>query len=163
MEMNHHIRERALTKSATALVRAKSGMPIVSEEIFAPILYLIEFDNLEDAIEQHNAVPQGLSSAMFTTNLISAETFLSHRGSDCGIANINIGTSGADLILFRLVAARARIAIIHWCKTYDRLTACFPCAASHCGDLQTIGAIGAHSALACKSNLLNKCLRLIIA
>jgi aldehyde dehydrogenase (NAD+) len=80
-----------------ALVRAKSGMPIVSEEIFAPILYLIEFDKLEDAIEQHNAVPQGLSSAMFTTNLISAEKFLSHRGSDCGIANINIGTSGAEI------------------------------------------------------------------
>ncbi|HUJ22274.1 MAG TPA: aldehyde dehydrogenase family protein [Bryobacteraceae bacterium] len=80
-----------------ALVRARSDMPIVSEEIFAPILYLIEFDRLEDAIEQHNAVPQGLSSAMFTTNLISAETFLSHRGSDCGIANINIGTSGAEI------------------------------------------------------------------
>jgi aldehyde dehydrogenase (NAD+) len=80
-----------------ALVRAKPGMPIVKEEIFAPILYLIEFDRLEDAIDQHNAVPQGLSSAMFTTNLISAETFLSHRGSDCGIANINIGTSGAEI------------------------------------------------------------------
>jgi len=80
-----------------ALVRANAGMPIVSEEIFAPILYLIEFDKLEDAIDQHNAVPQGLSSAMFTTNLISAETFLSARGSDCGIANINIGTSGAEI------------------------------------------------------------------
>jgi aldehyde dehydrogenase (NAD+) len=52
---------------------------------------------LEDAIDQHNSVPQGLSSAMFTTNLISAETFLGHRGSDCGIANINIGTSGAEI------------------------------------------------------------------
>ena len=80
-----------------ALVRAKAGMPIVSEEVFAPILYLIEFDQLEDAIDQHNSVPQGLSSAMFTTNLISAETFLSARGSDCGIANINIGTSGAEI------------------------------------------------------------------
>jgi aldehyde dehydrogenase (NAD+) len=80
-----------------ALVRAKPGMPIVNEEIFAPILYLIEFNRLEDAIDQHNAVPQGLSSAMFTTNLISAETFLSQRGSDCGIANINIGTSGAEI------------------------------------------------------------------
>jgi aldehyde dehydrogenase (NAD+) len=80
-----------------ALVRARPGMPIVKEEIFAPILYLIEFDKLEDAIDQHNAVPQGLSSAMFTTNLVSAETFLSHRGSDCGIANINIGTSGAEI------------------------------------------------------------------
>jgi len=80
-----------------ALVRAKPGMPIINEEIFAPILYLIEFNGLEDAIDQHNAVPQGLSSAMFTTNLISAETFLSQRGSDCGIANINIGTSGAEI------------------------------------------------------------------
>jgi aldehyde dehydrogenase (NAD+) len=80
-----------------ALVRAKPGMPIVKEEIFAPILYLIEFDTLEEAIDQHNAVPQGLSSAMFTTNVLAAETFLSHRGSDCGIANINIGTSGAEI------------------------------------------------------------------
>lgn len=80
-----------------ALVRAKPGMPIVKDEIFAPILYLIEFDSLEEAIDQHNAVPQGLSSAMFTTNMLAAETFLSHRGSDCGIANINIGTSGAEI------------------------------------------------------------------
>jgi aldehyde dehydrogenase (NAD+) len=80
-----------------ALVRATPDMPIVREEIFAPILYLIDFKNLDDAIEIHNAVPQGLSSAMFTTSLISAETFLSHRGSDCGIANINIGTSGAEI------------------------------------------------------------------
>ncbi len=80
-----------------ALVRAKPGMPIVMEEIFAPILYLIEFDSIEEAIDQHNAVPQGLSSAMFTTNVLAAETFLSHRGSDCGIANINIGTSGAEI------------------------------------------------------------------
>jgi aldehyde dehydrogenase (NAD+) len=79
------------------LVRAQSGMPILKEEIFAPILYLIEFDTLDEAIQWHNDVPQGLSSAMFTANLISAETFLSHRGSDCGIANINIGTSGAEI------------------------------------------------------------------
>jgi aldehyde dehydrogenase (NAD+) len=80
-----------------ALVRARREMPVLKEEIFAPILYLIEFDDLEQAIGWHNDVPQGLSSAMFTTNLISAETFLSHRGSDCGIANINIGTSGAEI------------------------------------------------------------------
>ena len=80
-----------------ALVRARPEMPVLKEEIFAPILYLIEFDDLEQAIGWHNDVPQGLSSAMFTTNLISAETFLSHRGSDCGIANINIGTSGAEI------------------------------------------------------------------
>ena len=72
-------------------------MPILKEEIFAPILYLVEFDHLDEAIAWHNDVPQGLSSAMFTTNLISAETFLSHRGSDCGIANVNIGTSGAEI------------------------------------------------------------------
>ena len=79
------------------LVRARPEMPILKEEIFAPILYLIEFEDLDDAIHWHNDVPQGLSSAMFTTDLISAETFLSHRGSDCGIANINIGTSGAEI------------------------------------------------------------------
>ena len=79
------------------LVRAHPEMPVLKEEIFAPILYLIEFDHLDDAIHWHNDVPQGLSSAMFTTSLISAETFLSHRGSDCGIANINIGTSGAEI------------------------------------------------------------------
>uniref|UniRef100_Q01WC2 aldehyde dehydrogenase (NAD(+)) n=1 Tax=Solibacter usitatus (strain Ellin6076) TaxID=234267 RepID=Q01WC2_SOLUE len=79
------------------LVRARPDMPILKEEIFAPILYLIEFDHLDEAIHWHNDVPQGLSSAMFTTNVISSETFLSHRGSDCGIANINIGTSGAEI------------------------------------------------------------------
>jgi aldehyde dehydrogenase (NAD+) len=80
-----------------ALVKARADMPIVQEEVFAPILYLIEFDTLEEVIQWHNAVPQGLSSAMFTTSLISSETFLSARGSDCGIANINIGTSGAEI------------------------------------------------------------------
>jgi aldehyde dehydrogenase (NAD+) len=79
------------------LVKAHPGMPILQEEVFAPILYLIEFDSLEQVMQWHNGVPQGLSSAMFTTNLISAETFLSARGSDCGIANINIGTSGAEI------------------------------------------------------------------
>ena len=80
-----------------ALVKARADMPILQEEVFAPILYLIEFDTLEQAVAWHNAVPQGLSSAMFTTNMISAETFLSARGSDCGIANVNIGTSGAEI------------------------------------------------------------------
>jgi aldehyde dehydrogenase (NAD+) len=79
------------------LVKASPGLPIMREEIFAPILYLVEFGELEEAIRWHNDVPQGLSSAMFTTNLVSAETFLSHRGSDCGIANVNIGTSGAEI------------------------------------------------------------------
>ncbi len=80
-----------------ALVRAHPSMSITKEEVFAPILYLMEFDTLEEVMRWHNDVPQGLSSAMFTTNLISAETFLSARGSDCGIANINIGTSGAEI------------------------------------------------------------------
>jgi len=79
------------------LVQATHDMPIINEEIFAPILYLIEFDALDDAINWHNQVPQGLSSAIFTTNLTTAETFLSARGSDCGIANVNIGTSGAEI------------------------------------------------------------------
>ena len=79
------------------IVRAEASMPIVREEIFAPILYVMEFDGLEQALAWHNDVPQGLSSAIFTTNLISAETFLSARGSDCGIANVNIGTSGAEI------------------------------------------------------------------
>jgi len=70
---------------------------MLKEELFAPVLYLVEFDDLEQAIEWHNDVPQGLSSAMFTTNLVSSETFVSYRGSDCGIANINIGTSGAEI------------------------------------------------------------------
>jgi aldehyde dehydrogenase (NAD+) len=79
------------------LVRARPDMPILKEEIFAPILYLVEFEHLDEAIHWHNDVPQGLSSAIFTTNLLAAETFLSHRGSDCGIANVNIGTSGAEI------------------------------------------------------------------
>ena len=79
------------------LVRARPDMPVLQEEIFAPILYLVEFDDLDQAIRWHNDVPQGLSSAIFTNHLISAETFLSHRGSDCGIANVNIGTSGAEI------------------------------------------------------------------
>jgi aldehyde dehydrogenase (NAD+) len=79
------------------IVRAHPEMRILKAEIFAPILYLIEFDDLDQVIAWHNDVPQGLSSAMFTTNVRAAETFLSHRGSDCGIANINIGTSGAEI------------------------------------------------------------------
>lgn len=80
-----------------ALVEAKHEMPVVHRETFAPILYLIEFKTLEEAIGWHNDVPQGLSSAIFTDSVRSAETFLSTRGSDCGIANVNIGTSGAEI------------------------------------------------------------------
>jgi aldehyde dehydrogenase (NAD+) len=79
------------------IARSHAGMEIVAEEVFAPILHTIEFDSLDEAIEANNAVPQGLSSAIFTTNLKAAEQFLSARGSDCGIANVNIGTSGAEI------------------------------------------------------------------
>ncbi len=70
---------------------------IVKHETFAPILYLLKYSTLEEAIAMQNAVPQGLSSAIMTTNLRKAERFLSHEGSDCGIANVNIGTSGAEI------------------------------------------------------------------
>jgi len=79
------------------LIKAKNSYDTVKEETFAPILYLIPFSDLENALNEHNDVPQGLSSSIFTTNLKSAEKFLSHRGSDCGIANVNIGTSGAEI------------------------------------------------------------------
>ena len=79
------------------IVQANPGMAMLKEELFAPVLYLIEFDTLDQAIAWHNDVPQGLSSAIFTANLTSAEVFLSPRGSDCGIANVNIGTSGAEI------------------------------------------------------------------
>ena len=79
------------------IARAKNHYKIVQEETFAPILYAIKYKQLEEAIRYHNGVPQGLSSAIFTTNLLEAETFLSHTGSDCGIANVNIGTSGAEI------------------------------------------------------------------
>jgi aldehyde dehydrogenase (NAD+) len=79
------------------IVKAQHDWKIVHDETFAPILYLIEYEKMEDAIAWHNEVPQGLSSAVFTTNLLKAEQFLSHEGSDCGIANVNIGTSGAEI------------------------------------------------------------------
>ena len=72
-------------------------MEIVQQETFAPILYLIKYKELSDAIAIQNNVPQGLSSAIFTLNLREAEMFLSYAGSDCGIANVNIGTSGAEI------------------------------------------------------------------
>ena len=80
-----------------AIVRVTEQVPIVSEETFAPILYLIEYKELSQAIEIQNGVPQGLSSSIFTTDLREAEYFLSAAGSDCGIANVNIGTSGAEI------------------------------------------------------------------
>jgi len=80
-----------------AIAVAKNEWDIVQTETFAPILYLIPFSTLDEAIEMQNGVMQGLSSAIFTDNLQNAEYFLSHGGSDCGIANVNIGTSGAEI------------------------------------------------------------------
>jgi aldehyde dehydrogenase (NAD+) len=79
------------------LAQAGPHYKVVHEETFAPILYMIAFEKIEQAIDWHNAVPQGLSSAIFTNDLREAELFLSARGSDCGIANVNIGTSGAEI------------------------------------------------------------------
>ena len=79
------------------LVAARPDMPIVSEETFAPILYVLRYKHFNDAIAIQNGVPQGLSSAIFTNDVREAEQFLSARGSDCGIANVNIGTSGAEI------------------------------------------------------------------
>jgi aldehyde dehydrogenase (NAD+) len=79
------------------LVSAENHFPIVQAETFAPVLYIIAYDDLEDAIRMHNDVPQGLSSSIFTASLHKAEAFLAATGSDCGIANVNIGTSGAEI------------------------------------------------------------------
>jgi len=79
------------------IAEVKNEMPIVQEETFAPILYAMKYKTIEDAVAMHNDVPQGLSSAIFTLDLQEAEYFLSHRGSDCGIANVNISTSGAEI------------------------------------------------------------------
>lgn len=80
-----------------AIAEAEPGYPIVQEETFAPILYLLRYSTLDDAIGIQNNVPQGLSSSIMTLNLREAEQFLSAAGSDCGIANVNIGTSGAEI------------------------------------------------------------------
>jgi len=79
------------------IMEVKNEYEIVQEETFAPLLYIIEYDNIDEAIELHNDVPQGLSSAIFTNNMRYEHLFLSHKGSDCGIANCNIGTSGAEI------------------------------------------------------------------
>ncbi|MGD0492248.1 MAG: aldehyde dehydrogenase family protein [Steroidobacteraceae bacterium] len=80
-----------------AIVRASVSMPIVSTETFAPILYVLPYESFEEAVALQNAVPYGLSSAVFTDRLKIAERFLSAEGSDCGIANVNLGTSGAEI------------------------------------------------------------------
>ena len=90
------------------IATARNDFDIVQEETFAPILYIIGYGSahatpqqavaeMEEAMALHNGVPQGLSSAIFTEHVREAELFLSHRGSDCGIANVNIGTSGAEI------------------------------------------------------------------
>lgn len=80
-----------------ALAEAENHWEIVQEETFAPLLYLLKYNKFEDALALNNNVPQGLSSAIFTLNMREAELFLSSIGSDCGIANVNIGTSGAEI------------------------------------------------------------------
>jgi aldehyde dehydrogenase (NAD+) len=80
-----------------AVIEAKNSFKIVQHETFAPILYLMKYKTLDEAIAMQNDVPQGLSSAIMTLNMRESEQFLSHAGSDCGIANVNIGTSGAEI------------------------------------------------------------------
>lgn len=79
------------------IAEAKNEYQIVQDETFAPLLYLMKYSDIDEAIEMHNGVPQGLSSAIFSTNMRETEKFLSQAGSDCGIANVNIGTSGAEI------------------------------------------------------------------
>ncbi len=80
-----------------ALVEMPHQTGPVTCETFAPILYVMKYDGFEEAVRMHNGVPQGLSSSIFTTDLREAERFLSAEGSDCGIANVNIGPSGAEI------------------------------------------------------------------
>jgi aldehyde dehydrogenase (NAD+) len=80
-----------------ALVEITTQTDIVKHEIFAPILYVLKYRGIEEAIALHNGVPQGLSSSIFTMNIREAEHFLSATGSDCGIVNVNIGTSSAEI------------------------------------------------------------------
>jgi aldehyde dehydrogenase (NAD+) len=79
------------------IVQIANDAPIVQTETFAPILYVMKYRSFEEAIAMHNGVPQGLSSGVFSDSVAEAEAFVSYRGSDCGIANINVGTSGAEI------------------------------------------------------------------
>jgi aldehyde dehydrogenase (NAD+) len=79
------------------IAEVKNDYQIVQHETFAPILYLIKYKTIDEAIALQNGVPQGLSSSIFSNNILETEKFLSHAGSDCGIANVNIGTSGAEI------------------------------------------------------------------
>ena len=80
-----------------ALVQMPAQTAVVCHETFVPILYVLQYETLEQAIALNNGVPQGLSSSIFTTDVREAEQFMSAAGSDCGIANVNIGTSGAEI------------------------------------------------------------------
>ncbi|QIA07497.1 L-piperidine-6-carboxylate dehydrogenase [Draconibacterium halophilum] len=79
------------------IAEVENHYEIVQDETFAPLLYMVRYSGLNEAIRLHNDVPQGLSSAIFSTHMLETEKFLSHEGSDCGIANVNIGTSGAEI------------------------------------------------------------------
>jgi aldehyde dehydrogenase (NAD+) len=79
------------------IAEVQKNLNIVCDETFAPLLYLMKYKTMDEAMEYHNGVPQGLSSAIFSRNVLETERFLSHEGSDCGIANVNIGTSGAEI------------------------------------------------------------------
>ena len=92
-----HLTDKGANFVEPAIVRMTSQSALVCEETFAPILYVLKYASLDEAISLQNGVPQGLSSAIFTGNLADSEAFLSHAGSDCGIANVNIGTSGAEI------------------------------------------------------------------
>ena len=85
------------TYVSPCICEVENSYPVVKRETFAPIVYMIRYDNLEQAIEFHNDVPQGLTSAIFTNDLRESELFLGSRGSDCGIANVNVSTSGAEI------------------------------------------------------------------
>jgi aldehyde dehydrogenase (NAD+) len=89
--------DRPGTYATPSIVRVPGNTQLVCEETFAPILYIMPYDDLDEAIRLQNEVPQGLTSAIFTESLKKAEKFLSAAGSDCGIANVNIGTSGAEI------------------------------------------------------------------
>ena len=93
----HDVGDESAYYVAPAVVRMPAQTEVVHNETFAPILYVLTYDDLDEAIALHNAVPQGLSSSIFTLDMREAERFMAADGSDCGIANVNIGTSGAEI------------------------------------------------------------------
>lgn len=92
-----HLDDKGKNFIKPAIMRMPQQTDVVREETFAPLLYILEYEDIEEALQIHNDVPQGLSSAIFTDSMRTAEAFLSAGGSDCGIANVNIGTSGAEI------------------------------------------------------------------